>query len=211
MIGKVTTSLESSEALREATEEFWTNLTEGVVESIEIGDSPTNRGLIDRVVHFVKCLVYPDVTIKSKSEGRVKFATGKQTAEQQTVQYSGDKEELSSLAKVFVENITLKSFSMAYQKHSPDHLHLFAALIELQPSDVTIQKVIQLCKGEKQGDQSNSSYFVFEICVPWLEESQSSEERKFDPEELVAVICTFVALLEREAVTSLLIKLTQVC
>ncbi|KAK3098056.1 hypothetical protein FSP39_015648 [Pinctada imbricata] len=208
MMGKLSTSIDMADIMDSYVGEFWTTLSDDVTVTMETMRDKSGIFFVDRLVHFVKCLVYPDVVVKTKSDTRVKFSTIGSKVEP-SIQYSGNKVELTQSTKKFVEKLVLKSFGIAYHEKRKEYLHLFASLIELHPSETMLQEVISLCNEEKQSDQSNSSYFVFEICLPWLDQSQSSEENELNPEELISVLITFIPLLEKEDVLSLLIKLTQ--
>ncbi|XP_033741541.1 E3 ubiquitin-protein ligase listerin-like [Pecten maximus] len=200
LMGSAFSSLEVSAGA--VMDEFWTELGNGILErlvSVDIEDSK----FVERCIHLVRCLVYPKIGNKNKTE-KVKFSFG---IEQDQIATEGERTLLSTGAAHLVQRITLKAFRMARETHTVHCLHLFTSLVELDPSQNTIQKVIEECEGHVADQQSHSSYFVFSVCIPWLQEVMSSETA--DPRQLLSVICTFMPLLESDSITKLLQQLCQ--
>lgn len=211
MMGSLLDSLERTETgnMEKAVTTFWTELADQIEDKMSESVLVTQQEqFMQRTTHLVKCLIYPQQAVKIKTE-KVKFmGTLKENSENQAL---GDRTILSNGASLFVQRITLKAFKMAHKHWNPANLQLFAQLIELEPAEETIRKVIECCHGNVDSDQSHSSYFVFEVCLPWLSNMQSSTQEGADPKQLLTVICTFLPLLEKESTFSLLQKLCEVC
>ncbi|XP_060079662.1 E3 ubiquitin-protein ligase listerin-like [Ylistrum balloti] len=202
LIGSVFSSLEHSAG--DVTNEFWTELGDSVLERLSSEESDLEDSkFVERCIHLVTCLVYPKTGSKSKTE-KVKFSLG---TEPDPIATEGERTALSTGAAHLVQRITLKAFQMARETHSVHCLHLFASLVELDPSQNTIQKVIEECEGRVVDHQSPSLYFIFTVCIPWLQEIISSEGT--DPRQLLSVICVFMPLLESDSIGQLLQQLCQ--
>lgn len=206
LMGSAFASLEVSAS--GMTNEFWTELANGVIKRLTSGVSSVDTDLeyskfVERCIHLVSCLVFPKIGNKNKTE-KVKFSMG---IESDHVATEGERTPLSTGASQFVQKLTLKAFQIARESHSIHCLHLFASLVELDPSQNTILKVIEDCEGPVDDDQSHASYFVFSVCIPWLQEVMSSGA--VDPKQLLSVICTFMPLLESDAIAKLLEQLCQ--
>jgi len=149
--------------------------------------------------------------LKTKVE-KVKFANLSSGDSHSAELPAGDRTVISAGASNFVQRATLKSFNMAHKHDQHTCLHLFAELIELQSSEETVCKVIEMCQGIVPSGQSHSSHFVFRVCIPWLEEvlTSDSEDYATDPSQLITVICTFLPLLDLESVQTLLEQLCKV-
>ncbi|XP_021346788.1 E3 ubiquitin-protein ligase listerin-like, partial [Mizuhopecten yessoensis] len=204
LIGTAFSSLELSAG--GITEKFWTELGDSVLErlaGVGVESDLEDSRFVERCIHLVTCLVYPKTGIKNKTE-KVRFSLG---TEPDSIETEGERTSLSTGAANLVQRITLKAFQMARETHSVRCLHLFASLVELNASQNTIQKVIEQCEGCVADQQSHSSYFVFSVCIPWLQEVMSTEGA--DPRQLLSVICTFMPLLESDSISKLLQQLCQ--
>ncbi|KAJ8315834.1 hypothetical protein KUTeg_007984 [Tegillarca granosa] len=209
MMGSLLESLEQIEtgSMDKTVIIFWTELADQIEEKMSESVLVTQQEqFMQRTTHLVKCLIYPQQAVKLKTE-KVKFmGTVKENSDSQAL---GERTVLSNGAGLFVQRITLKAFKMAHEHWNPANLQLFAQLIELEPAEETIRKVIECCHGNVESNQSHSSYFVFEVCLPWLSNMQSSTQEGADPRQLLTVICTFLPLLEKESTVSLLQKLCE--
>ncbi|XP_062615887.1 E3 ubiquitin-protein ligase listerin-like [Saccostrea cucullata] len=208
LLGNLLTSLETSDECTQSVSNFWSELRLCVSDRLGSALSSEERYFTDRLIQFVKCLIFPQSGNKAKTDVKVKvkFAAGDVVPgmEQLSVNQQ-ERRELSRGAKEFVHMMTIKSFEMAHRNHNKENLHLFAALIELLPEEETIKDIIERCHGDVKTDQSHSSYFVFNVCLPWLHQSQALEEN--DSVQLISVICSFIPLLESSVVDTLLEEL----
>lgn len=186
---------------------FWKDLGSSVSERLGSGLSVETGYLTDRLVQFVRCLIYPQGSLKAKTDGKVKvkFATAETPSMDSLSTSKPERRELTPGAKKFVHLMTMKSFEMAHKSQDKQNLHLFAALIELFPEEETIKDIIASCHGDVSTDQSHSSYFVFNVCLPWLHQSQ--ELKDSDSGQLINVICSFIPLLETSVIDTLLKEL----
>jgi hypothetical protein len=95
--------------------------------------------------------------------------TGKSCRRIET-QNKQERVELTNGMALFVQRLTIHAFQSAHKQWNPPNLQLFAALVELEPSDETIRLVIECCHGDFSSDQSHSNYFVFNVlCGIFLE------------------------------------------
>lgn len=189
---------------------FWKDLGSGVSERLGSGLSEEMGYLTDRLVQFVRCLIFPQCSFKAKTDVKVKvkFATTETPSMDSLSTSKPERRELTPGAKKFVHLMTMKSFEMAHKSQDKQNLHLFAALIEFFPEEETIKDIIASCHGDISTDQSHSSYFVFNVCLPWLHQSQ--ELKDSDSGQLINVICSFIPLLETSVIDTLLKELCKV-
>ena len=213
LTGNLITSLESGSDCQECPEvvtNFWRDLGISMSEKLASGLSSQESFLTDRLVQFVKCLIYPQSNLKAKTDVKVKvkFASAEVPSMEQQSISKQDRRELTPGAKSFVHLMTIKSFEMAHKSQNRQNLRLFAALIELFPEEETIKEIISSCHGDISTDQSHSSYFVFNVCLPWLHQSQELNDS--DSGHLISVICSFIPLLETSVIDTLLEELCKV-
>ncbi|XP_056016029.1 E3 ubiquitin-protein ligase listerin-like isoform X2 [Ostrea edulis] len=208
LVVNLLTSLETgdkTEKYRNTLTKFWRDLGVTVSERLGSGLGSDDRYLTDRLIQFVRCLLYPQSGLKAKSDVKVKVKFAENPSVEELSISPEETKELSGEAKEFVHMITIKSFEMAHKHSDKQNLHLFAALIELLPDERTIKDIISNCHGDVSIDQSHSGYFVFNVCLPWLHQSQELEES--DAGQLISVICSFIPLLESSVVKTLLEEL----
>ena len=183
---------------------YWTELSDRIKERLSVDEESTK--VADRVILLVKSLIYPQIVSKVKSD-KVRFQTMKTSDD--TTQSLPDKVRLTEGMRKFVQNLTIQAFQNAHKQWNPASLHLFSALIELEPAGDTIKLVIERCHGDVDADQCHSNYFVFNVCLPWLQHAQA-EGMSMDQKQLISVICTFMALLDNSSLSVLLKTLTEV-
>lgn len=184
---------------------YWSELSEKITEKLSAEVEPESMVVVERVIFLVKCLIFPQTVTKLKSD-KVKFL-GDMTTDISTSQRL-ERVTLTKGMKTFVQKLTIHAFKNAHKQWNPPNLHLFAALIDLEPAEDTIKLVIECCHGDIVSDQSHSNYFVFNVCLPWLHHEQS-EKDPTDLKQLISVICTFMTLLDNSSLAALLKTLTE--
>lgn len=185
---------------------YWSELSDRIKERLSMEAEDEGMVIVKRVIFLVKCLIFPQTTAKIKSE-KVRFQN--EMTVDDTSQNKQERVELTNGMALFVQRLTIHAFQSAHKQWNPPNLQLFAALVELEPSDETIRLVIECCHGDFSSDQSHSNYFVFNVCLPWLHHAQS-EEQSTDLKQLISVICAFIALLDNSSLGALLETLTEV-
>ena len=233
MMGTILTTAESSssQTLQQTTKQFWSSIQEIVEQKLTSSEVSPKGVFEDRLVHFVKCLYIPETEIKQKAV-KVKFETpvdvDKTSAPSKSKNQTTKRNELGAHCKVFIHNVTLKSFDLAHKHFSTSHLRIFSQILELDPAEEVISKVISSCHGDV-ATETTSHYFVFEICIPWLRKVQAGdvsgkmevggEGGKKEAEDgdtseefghIVKLVCVFLSVLEAESVTQLLATLYEV-
>ncbi|WAR08242.1 LTN1-like protein [Mya arenaria] len=238
MVGNLLATAEanSSSSLQQTTQEFWSHLKESVDTKLTSKEESSKGDKFEeKLVHFVKCLYIPQTEIKQKA-GRVRFESpgdlshtqAKSKSDSQSVRQN----DLGQNCKNFVNHLTLKSFDLAHKNFSTSHLQMFAQILELDPAEEIVAKVISSCHGHV-ATETTSHYFVFEICIPWLQKVQQgggvrgsadggegeglgddgleSEEKWEEFSHIVKVVCIFLSVLDEESVPQLLGKLYESC
>ncbi|XP_052810138.1 E3 ubiquitin-protein ligase listerin-like [Mya arenaria] len=216
MVGNLLATAEanSSSSLQQTTQEFWSHLKESVDTKLTSKEESSKGDKFEeKLVHFVKCLYIPQTEIKQKA-GRVRFESpgdlshtqAKSKSDSQSVRQN----DLGQNCKNFVNHLTLKSFDLAHKNFSTSHLQMFAQILELDPAEEIVAKVISSCHGHV-ATETTSHYFVFEICIPWLQKVQQGGGKWEEFSHIVKVVCIFLSVLDEESVPQLLGKLYESC
>ncbi|XP_076078517.1 E3 ubiquitin-protein ligase listerin-like isoform X2 [Mytilus galloprovincialis] len=207
MMGSALEKLENvgTDDVRETLLSYWSELSDKVKERLSEEVQDDSMRVVDRVMLLVKNLVYPQAAEKGKSE-KVKPSVDMNSFELSPKDQ--DRIRLTKGMSTFVQKLAIHGFQNAHKQWNPPSLHLFAALMEIEPAEDTIKLVIESCHGDIETDESHSNYFVFNVCLPWLEHAQS-EENAADQKQIISIICTFIALLENSSLTVLLQTLTE--
>ncbi|KAK3592614.1 hypothetical protein CHS0354_008149 [Potamilus streckersoni] len=185
--------MESSPAL--AVLGFWNQLGDILQEKMmHFGQDLEGKSSFDeKLVHLVKCLLYPKTLTKHKTE-RVRFTLEKKDTSHEIAAVL-ERIELGKCQAEFVQRLTLTSFKHAHDQWSPEHLKLFGQLIELDSSATTVSKVIQCCHSDTVSEEPPADYFVFHICLPWLKRLQEKEETLGHVKFLIQIIFVFIPVI----------------
>ncbi|XP_052088236.1 E3 ubiquitin-protein ligase listerin-like [Mytilus californianus] len=202
MMGNALEKLENvaTDDVRKTLLSYWSELSDKVKERLSEEVQDDSMRVVDRVMLLVKNLVYPQLTEKVKPSVDMNLFD--------LSPKSQDRIKLTKGMSTFVQKLSIHGFQNAHKQWNPPSLHLFAALMEIEPAEDTIKLVIESCHGDIETDKSHSNYFVFNVCLPWLEHAQS-EENAADQKQIISIICTFIALLENSSLTVLLQTLTE--
>ncbi|XP_053396155.1 E3 ubiquitin-protein ligase listerin-like [Mercenaria mercenaria] len=216
MLGQLLNAVENADnsAMKQASLKFWTHLKNSLevkltsTEELEKGDN-----FDERIVFLVKCLFYPQTEVKQKV-GKVKFQVISETDTRSKIPKvevsAGTKVELAEHASNFVQDLILTAFELAHKHFSASHLRIFAQLLEFDSSDKVVAKVIACCHGDVE-TETTSHYFVFEICIPWIQKLQETGEIGPEFTHLVHVVCIFLSVLDEESVKLLLDNMSKTC
>lgn len=193
---------------------FWTHLKESVIgkltsaEEFERGDN-----FEEKLIFLVRCLFYPQTEVKQKT-GKVKFEVSSDVDALSKIPKIEMKTEakasISELAKKFVHELIVVAFNVAHKQFSTCHLRIFAQLLELDPSDEVVAKVIACCHGDVAMETA-SHYFVSEICIPWIQKLHTEQRVSADFTHLVHIACIFLPALDKDSVRELLDKVHENC
>lgn len=215
MIGKLLTAVENSgnNSMKQSSGQFWTHLKESLEGRLTSTEELTNGdNFEERIIFLVKCLFYPQTEVKQKM-GKVKFEIMSEMESQSKVTKLEITEEtkidLVENASNFVEDLILSAFELAHKHFSSSHLRIFAQLLEFDSSDKVIAKVIACCHGDIP-TETTSHYFVFEICLPWIQKLQETGEIGPEFKHLVHIACIFLSVLDEDSVRLLLDNLSEV-
>ncbi|KAL3881947.1 hypothetical protein ACJMK2_028330 [Sinanodonta woodiana] len=196
MLGMIMSGLEQMEfSPVQAVLGFWIQLGDILQEKMmHFGQDLEGKSSFDeKLVHLVKCLLYPKALTKHKIE-RVRFTLEKKSTSHE-IEAILERVELSKCQAEFVQRLTLTSFKHAHDQWSPEHLKLFGQLIELDSSAITVSKVIQCCHSGTVSEEPPADYFVFHICLPWLKRLQEKEETLGHVKFLIQIIFVFIPVI----------------
>ncbi|KAL4232926.1 listerin E3 ubiquitin protein ligase 1 [Mactra antiquata] len=219
MAGTLLSAVELSQKpnINQPVSEFWTSLRENIEAKLTSSkELAKGDNFEEKLTAFVKSLFYPTLEIKSKP-GKVKFEVacdsdmkkGNNRFEIDTTK-TLKRTEIGACAKNFVRNLVLTSFDVAHKDFSLCHLRMFAHLLECDSSDEVIGQVISSCHGDVE-TRSSSHYFVFEICIPWIQKVSEISETGAELSHLVHIVCIFLPSLDSLSVVQLLEKLYESC
>lgn len=215
MVGTLLGAVENAEhePMKQNSRQFWTHLKENLETKLTSAEElPKGDNFEERIVLLVKCLFYPQTEVKQKT-GKVKFEISSDTDVQTKIAkietQTETKAELTEHVREFVQGLILTAFELAHKHFSSCHLRIFAQLLEFDSSDEVISKVIACCHGDV-ATETTSHYFVFEICIPWIEKLHKTGEIGPEFTHLVHVACIFLYALDEESVALLLDNLSEV-
>ncbi|KAH3724799.1 E3 ubiquitin-protein ligase listerin-like [Dreissena polymorpha] len=212
----MTVECSNSTQLQQTTNKFWNDLQASVDQKLSvIEELPKGDNFDEKLAYFVKCLYFPQADVKQKT-GKVKFETPEDSDIYKATRKIDlltvkSKNELSNNCKKFVHHLTIRSFDLAHKHLSQKHLKLFAQLLELDPAEDMVAKVISSCHGDDVAKETTSHYFVFHICIPWLQKVQAGGQMLEDFTHIVRVVCIFLSVLDTDTITQLLERLYESC
>ena len=215
MLGQLLNAIENTDdtSMKQASLTFWTHLK----SSLEVKLTATEEfskgdNFEERIISLVKCLYYPQTEVKQKA-GKVKFQLVSETESHIKVpkvdNLTRKKVELAENMSNFVQELILTAFELAHKHFSASHLRIFAQLLEYDSSDKVVAKVIACCHGDVE-TETTSHYFVFEICIPWIQKLQETGDIGPEFTHLVQVACIFLSVLDPDSVKLLLDNLSKV-
>jgi hypothetical protein len=215
MLGQLLNAIENTDdtSMKQASLTFWTHLKSSLEEKLTSTEEfAKGDNFEDRIVFLVKCLFYPQTEMKQKV-GKVKFQLISDADSPKKVpkfeNLAGKKVELAENVSNFVQELILTAFELAHKHFSTSHLRIFAQLLEYDSSDKVVAKVIACCHGDVE-TETTSHYFVFEICIPWIQKLQETGEIGPEFTHLVQIACIFLSVLDQESVKLLLDNLSKV-
>lgn len=215
LVGTLLGAIENAENehMKQSSMHFWTHLKENLEAKLTSAEElPKGDNFEERIIFLVKCLFYPQSEVKQKT-AKVKFEISSDTDVPKKIEKietpMETKAKLTEHVREFVQGLILTAFELAHKHFSSCHLRIFAQLLEFDSSDEVIAKVIACCHGDV-ATETTSHYFVFEICMPWIEKLHETGEIGPEFTHLVHVACIFLSALDEESVTLLLDSLSEV-
>lgn len=215
--GKLLKAVESSDKpeLKKMAETFWAEIEETANSKLTSSEGLSEGdNFEEKIVTLVKCLFYPKIDSKQKSS-KVMFETSsdlniaEKVSKLTLLEPSSAKIVPEKICLDFVHRVTLKAFLEAHKSTSTTHLRIFAQLLEINSDEEIVSKVITSCHGDTE-TETTSHYFVFNICVPWLQKVQHREGFLENFSHLVRMTCIFLSVLDSESILQLLDKLFEV-
>lgn len=204
MLGSSLEKMENTENdnITSAMINYWSELADRIIERMDSEEEAVTMAIVGRVVTLVRSLVSPPISCKVEEKlGKMKLSA----SDENSLQKGRERNSLTKGMSLFIQRLTLYAFQSAHKHFNAPCLNLFASLMELNPAEDTIKSVIESCHGDVETDQSHSNYFVFNVCLPWLQKIEADDQK-----HVISIICTFMAMLDNSSLTALLQTLTEV-